>query len=140
MKLCQGNRQVAQSAAEAAIAFNYNIGPLALKPQEWLSTLLAIHGQQRKAEAIASIRVEDLQPYTLEHYDRQTVTLCNVDDEQIMVRRTSYFNIQTSILKDRDTNGCIGNYAKYDGEWYPSSDKVKTQLKDSYFVYVFSDD
>lgn len=44
MDLCQGNRQVAQSAAEASIAFRYQVGPLALKPQEWLAALLNVHG------------------------------------------------------------------------------------------------
>ncbi len=49
MDLCRGNRQVAQSAAEASIAFRYQVGPLALKPQEWLAALLTIHGHADKA-------------------------------------------------------------------------------------------
>lgn len=61
--LCRGNRQVAQSAAEASIAFRYQVGPLALKPQEWLSALLTVHGHADKAAAVAAIVAKDLEPY-----------------------------------------------------------------------------
>ena len=118
LKLCQGNRQVAQSAAEAAIAFKYNIGPLALKPQEWLEAILTIHGQKAKAEAVASIEAKEIEPYTIESYDRESVTLRSIDDEQMRIRRTSYFQVQTTLLKDKAINGCIGSYAQYNGEWY----------------------
>ena len=54
----------------------------------------------------------------MEHYDRQTVTLRNVDDELMTVRRTEYFHVQTTLLKSPDTEGCVGSYARYSGEWY----------------------
>ena len=60
MELCQYNRQVAQSAAEAAIAFNYQVGPLALLPKEWLSTLLIVHDQPEKAGNVGTILTRDL--------------------------------------------------------------------------------
>lgn len=50
MDLCLGNRQVAQSAAEASIAFRYQVDPLALKPQEWLAALLTVHGQPTRLQ------------------------------------------------------------------------------------------
>lgn len=118
MDLCQGNRQVAQSAAEAAIAFRYQVGPLALKPQEWLSALLNVHGHADKAATVASIVAKGLEPYVLEHFDRQSVTLRTIDDELIQVRRTEYFHVQTSLLKSPDTEGCVGSYALYNDEWY----------------------
>ena len=118
MDLCQGNRQVAQSAAEASIAFRYLIGPLALKPQEWLAALLTVHGHADKAANVATIVAKELEPYVLERYDRQSVTLRNVDDELMIVRRTPYFNVQTTLLKSPDTEGCVGSYARYNGEWY----------------------
>ena len=118
MDLCRGNRQVAQSAAEASIAFRYQVGPLALKPQEWLAALLTVHGHADKAANVATIEAKELEPYVLEHYDRQTVTLRNVDDELMTVRRTEYFHVQTTLLKSSDTEGCIGSYARYNGEWY----------------------
>ena len=118
MDLCQGNRQVAQTAAEASIAFRYQVGPLALKPQEWLSALLTVHGHTDKAAAVAAIVAKDLEPYVLERYDRQTVTLRSVDDELMTVRRTEYFHVQTTLLKSLDTEGCVGSYARYNGEWY----------------------
>ena len=34
------------------------------------------------------------------------------------IRRTSYFQVQTTLLKDKAINGCIGSYARYEGEWY----------------------
>ena len=116
--LCRGNRQIAQSAAEASIAFRYQVGPLALKPQEWLAALLTIHGHADMAANVATIVAKELEPYVLEHYDRQTVTLCNVDDELMTVRRTEYFHVQTTLLKSPDTEGCVGSYARYNGEWY----------------------
>ena len=118
MDLCQGNRQVAQSAAEASIAFRYQVGPLALKPQEWLAALLTVHGHADKAANVATIVAKELEPYVLERYDRQSVTLRNVDDELMSVRRTPYFNVQTTLLKSPDTEGCVGSYARYNGEWY----------------------
>ena len=118
MDLCQGNRQVAQSAAEASIAFRYQVGPLALKPQEWLAALLTVHGHADKAVNVATIVAKELEPYILERYDRQSVTLRNVDDELMTVRRTPYFNVQTTLLKSPDTEGCVGSYARYNGEWY----------------------
>ena len=118
MDLCRGNRQVAQSAAEASIAFRYQVGPLALKPQEWLSALLTVHGHADEAAAVAAIVAKDLEPYVLERYDRQTVILRSVDDELMTVRRTPYFQVQTTLLKSPDTEGCVGSYAQYDGEWY----------------------
>lgn len=118
MDLCQGDRQVAQSAAEASIAFRYQVGPLALKPQEWLSALLFVHGHADKASAVASIVAKQLEPYVLERYDRQSVTLRNVDDELITVRRTPYFHVQTTLLKSKETEGCVGSFAQYNGEWY----------------------
>ena len=54
----------------------------------------------------------------MEHYDRQTVILRNVDDELLTVRRTEYFHVQTPLLKSPDTEGCVGSYAQYNGEWY----------------------
>ena len=116
--LCRGNRQIAQSAAEASIAFRYQVGPLALKPQEWLAALLTVHGHADKAANVATIEAKELEPYVLEHYDRQTVTLRNVDDELMTVRRTEYFHVQTTLLKSPDTEGCVGSYARYNGEWY----------------------
>ena len=118
MDLCRGNRQVAQSAAEASIAFRYQVGPLALKPQEWLAALLTVHGHADKAANVATIIAKELEPYVLEHYDRQSVTLRSVDDELMTVRRTPYFNVQTTLLKSPDTEGCVGSYAWYNGEWY----------------------
>ena len=118
MDLCRGNRQVAQSAVEASIAFRYQVGPLALKPQEWLAALLTVHGHADKAANVATIEAKELEPYVLEHYDRQTVTLRNVDDELMTVRRTEYFHVQTTLLKSPDTEGCVGSYARYNGEWY----------------------
>lgn len=118
MDLCQGNRQVAQTAAEASIAFRYQVGPLALKPQEWLSALLTVHGHTDKAAAVAAIVAKDLEPYVLERYDSQTVTLRSVDDELMTVRRTPYFQVQTTLLKSPGTEGCVGSYAQYNGEWY----------------------
>lgn len=118
MDLCRGNRQVAQSAAEASIAFRYQVSPLALKPQEWLAALLTVHGHADKAANVATIEAKELEPYVLERYDRQTVTLRNVDDELMTVRRTEYFHVQTTLLKSPDTEGCVGSYARYNGEWY----------------------
>lgn len=118
MDLCRGNRQVAQSAAESSIAFRYQVGPLALKPQEWLAALLIVHGHADKAANVATIVAKELEPYVLERYDRKSVTLRNVDDELIIVRRTPYFNVQTTLLKSPDTEGCVGSYARYNGEWY----------------------
>ena len=118
MDLCRGNRQIAQSAAEASIAFRYQVGPLALKPQEWLAALLTVHGHADKAANVATIVAKELEPYVLECYDRQTVTLRNVDDELMTVRRTEYFHMQTTLLKSPDTEGCVGSYALYSGEWY----------------------
>ena len=118
MDLCRGNRQVAQSAAEASIAFRYQVGPLALKPQEWLAALFNVHGHADKAANVATIVAKELEPYVLERYDRQSVTLRNVDDELMTVRRTPYFNVQTTLLKSPDTEGCVGSYARYNGEWY----------------------
>ena len=118
MELCQDNRQAAQSAAEAAIAFDYNVGPLALKPQEWLEAILNTHGQKAKAQAVAAIEAKDIEPYTLESYDRESVTLRSIDNEQMRIKRNSYFYVQTTMLKDKDINGCVGCYAKYDGDWY----------------------
>lgn len=118
MDLCRGNRQVAQSAVEASIAFRYQVGPLALKPQEWLAALLTVHGHADKAVNVATIVAKELEPYVLERYDRKSVTLRNVDDELIIVRRTPYFNVQTTLLKSPDTEGCVGSYARYNGEWY----------------------
>ena len=34
------------------------------------------------------------------------------------VRRTEYFHVQTTLLKSPDTEGCVGSYARYNGEWY----------------------
>ena len=62
MDLCRGNRQVAQSAAEASIAFRYQVGPLALKPQEWLAALLTVHGHADKAANVATIEAKELDP------------------------------------------------------------------------------
>lgn len=118
MELCRNNRQVAQSAAEAAIAFRYNVGPLALKPQEWLEAILTIHGQKAKAQAVATIEAKDMEPYTMESFDRESVTLRSINDEQMRIRRNEYFQVQTTLLKDKAINGCVGSYAKYDGEWY----------------------
>ncbi|MDD6892276.1 MAG: DUF3843 family protein [Bacteroidales bacterium] len=118
MDLCRSNRQVARSAAEASIAFRYQVGPLALKPQEWLSALLIVHGHTDKAAAVAAIVAKDLEPYVLERYDRQSVTLRSVDDELMTVRRTPYFQVQTTLLKSPDTEGCVGSYARYNDEWY----------------------
>ena len=50
MDLCRGNRQIAQSAAEASMAFRYQVGPLALKPHEWLAALLIVHGQPTRLQ------------------------------------------------------------------------------------------
>ena len=116
MDLCQGNRQIAQSAAEASIAFRYQVGPLALILQEWLAALLTVHGHTEKAANVATIEAKELEPYVLEHYDRQTVTLRNVDDELMTVRRTEYFHVQTTLLKSPDTESCVGSYAQYNGE------------------------
>ena len=118
MDLCRGNRQVAQSAAEASIAFRYQVGPLALMPQEWLAALLTVHGHADKAANVATIEAKKLEPYVLERYDRQSVTLRNVDGELMTVRRTEYFHVQTTLLKSPDTEGCVGSYARYSGEWY----------------------
>lgn len=54
----------------------------------------------------------------MEHYDRQTITLRNVDDELMTVRRNEYCHVQTTLFKSPDTEGCLGSYAQYNGEWY----------------------
>ena len=64
-----------------------------------------------KAANVATIEAKELEPYVLEHYDRQTVTLRNIDDELMTVRRTEYFHVQTPLLKSPDTEGCVGSYA-----------------------------
>ena len=114
--MCRGNRQIAQSAAEASIAFRFQVGPLALKPQKWLAALLTVHGHAEKAANVATIEAKELEPYVWERYDRQTVTLSNVDDELMTARRTEYFHVQTTLLKSPDTESCVGSDARYNGE------------------------
>lgn len=116
MDYCRGNVQVAQQAAEVAIAFHHKIGPLALKPQEWLAALLTVHGQKEKADAIAGIKAKDAEPYILENFNPKSITLRNVDDELITIARTKYFKLPNSLLRDSD--GCVGCYACYQGEWF----------------------
>jgi len=118
MKLCKGLSSVAQTAALADVAFNHRIGPLALKPQEWLAALLRVHRQEDKAAAVDSIVNRELEPYSLESFDDNVVTLRDVDGNLMTLRRTKYLNADDSVLKGKDINGCIGTFALYNGEWF----------------------
>ncbi len=118
MELSQGRSSVAQTAALAEVAFNHRIGPLALKPQEWLAALLHVHGQEDKAAAIGSITNKEMEPYFLESYDDKFVSLRDVDGNLMMLHRTKYLNADDSVLKGKDIGGCIGTFAFYNGEWF----------------------
>lgn len=118
LELCHGDVSVAQTAVGAAVAFNYRIGPLALKPQEWLASLLRIHGQNEKADAVGSIVSRKLEPYSLEGFDARTITLRDSGGMPLTLRRTKYLDETDSLLGSKDVNGCVGTFALYDGEWY----------------------
>ena len=118
MELCHGQSSVAQTAAMADVAFNHRIGPLALKPQEWLAALLRVNGQEDKAAAVASIVNRQLEPYSLESFDDKVVTLRDVEGNLVTLHRTKYFDVGDSTMKGKGTNGCIGTFAFYNGEWF----------------------
>ena len=118
MELSHGLPSVAQTAAMADVAFNHRIGPLALKPQEWLAALLRVHGQEDKASAVGSIISKELEPYTLVSFDDKVVSLRDVDGNLMTLRRTKYLNADDRVLKGKDTCGCIGTFAFYNGEWF----------------------
>ena len=118
MELCHGQSSLARTAAMADVAFNHRIGPLALMPQEWLAALLRVHGQDDKAAAVASIVNRKLEPYSLESFDDKVVTLRDVDGNMMTLHRTKYFDVGDSTMKGKGTNGCIGTFAFYNGEWF----------------------
>lgn len=113
---CRGNSEVSRQAAEVAISFFHKIGPLALKPQEWLSALLSVHGHKDKAKVVAAIEADDAEPYLLLDYDPKSFTLRNSEGKTLNVRRTDYCKIPNHLLRNCD--GCVGCYARYNEEWF----------------------
>lgn len=106
--------------SESLSAFNQKIGPLALEPREWLALFLEDVGKKKEAEDVRQIYCSDVEPFQLVSYDKKSVRFRNWKGEEFSVRRTDMFRVPESQLKDPETNGSIGTFARYRGEWFLS--------------------
>lgn len=101
--------------AQNIVAFNYKVGPLALKPQEWLAAMLRSNGQAQVSTdvektvmlwpAICDVLSNDDKLLVLKNYEGQIITIrrdehCEIGEEQL-----------------HNCKQTIGSYALYRGHW-----------------------
>lgn len=108
----------AHYGAECLMAFNQKIGPLALEPKEWMSLFLRIARQKDKVADVEALEATDVHPFLLQSYDKEKVVLTDWEDKDMTICRTDMFHVPERMLEDTETNGCLGSYAKYRGEWF----------------------
>lgn len=101
---------------ESLMAYNANIGPLRLKPQQWLAAILRAGGNGDAAQKVESQRVKDFQMYKIESVgDDGSITFADTDGEVFTVSGKELNNPQDDCYK---RHCVIASFVEYGGEWH----------------------
>ena len=110
------------------IKFEDRIGPLALKPYEWLQQLAVTTGHDDVASLLKEIEVLPMDTYKYKSGDEDPLTLENTHGKVIKVSQEE-LNLKPEVLKQH--NGCVAGFVYYKGEWRQLTDEdfEKTKAK-----------
>jgi len=112
------------------IKFEDRIGPLALKPYEWLQQLAVTTGHDDVASLLKEIEVLPMDTYKYKSGDEDPLTLENTHGKVIKVSQEE-LNLKPEVLKQH--NGCVAGFVYYKGEWRLNGVLVPLQLTDEDF-------
>lgn len=110
--------------------FFNNIGPLALKPYEWLGQLATTTGHDNIAAMISEIETIKPDTYKYTPTDDDPLTLENLHGKVIKVSREE-LNMDDRIINSH--NGLIASFVFFKGEWRLNGVLMPLQLSDSQF-------
>ena len=106
------------------IKFEDRIGPLALKPYEWLQQLAVTTGHDDVASLLKEIEVLPMDTYKYKSGDEDPLTLENTHGKVIKVSQEE-LNLKPEVLKQH--NGCVAGFVYYKGEWRLNGELVPLQ-------------
>ena len=127
------NVEMKQYFVITGIKFEDRIGPLALKPYEWLQQLAETTGNDDVAAQLKEIEVLPMDTYQFTSGDEDPLTLENTHGKVIKVSLAE-LNLKPEVLKQH--NGCVAGFVFYKGEWRLNGVLVPLQLSADDFEKV----
>ena len=95
--------------------FAYKIGPLALYPKDYLVAMMRSFKMEKQAEFVDQIEVLKMKYYLFERTDGRTLTLKDINDEELQISRDE-ITLSDKELKKYDGMG--GSFVYFKGEWH----------------------
>ena len=102
---------------ESTLPYTCNVGPLALKPQQWLAMTLRANGKVEAAEKVENQKAKEYKPYKVVNVDDdKNVTFEDVDGEEFTVENKE-LNLMPDATIAKGWSG-ISAFVEYDGAWH----------------------
>ena len=133
------NASMKQYVILSDMKFTYHVGPLALKPYQWLGRLAKVTGHDDVAKMTGDIDVLGTDTYKYK-YDEASedspVTLENTHGKVIEVSRKE-LNLDPKVLQMH--NGCVAAFVFYKGEWRLNGVIAPLELAEGDFEAIRND-
>lgn len=109
---------VIEYLTESFLGVYEKTGPLAQKPQEWISRMLESWNMKEEAEAVARMDAREIQPYLIVRCDEDKVFLEDWREEHFELSISDMLQVQPEMVARQKV--MIGALVKYKGKWYPN--------------------
>lgn len=101
---------------ECLLAYTGKIGPLRLKPQEWMAAILRANGNDEAAQKVENQRQMDYRMYKIESTDDdRSMTFRDITGETFTVTADELNHPQNECYQRK---GIVASFVEYDGAWH----------------------
>lgn len=102
---------------EGNFPYMFTVGPLKLKPQQWLGMVLRANGNEEAAKRVEVQKYKEYKPYKIVKIDDKiNVTFEDVDGEQFFVENTELNMMPDAPMAEGNLG--ISAFVEYDGAWH----------------------
>ena len=101
---------------ESLLAYTSEIGPLRLKPQEWMAAILRANGNDEAADKVENQRLLDYRMYKIDNVDDdRSMTFKDISGETFTVTARELNDPQDECYQRK---GIVAAFVEYDGAWH----------------------
>lgn len=124
---------VVEYMAESFLGVYEKTGPLALKPQVWISRMLEFWGMNDEANAVKQMEARELQPYRIVASDDEKVQLEDWLGQRFELMISDMLQVKADkVAKEKVM---LGSLVKYKDRWYPNGGVSWLKQEDKFLKY-----
>lgn len=124
---------VIEYMAESFLGVYEKTGPLALKPQVWISRMLEYWGMNDEANAVKQMEARELQPYRVVASDEEKIQLEDWLGERSELMISDMLQVRADMVAKQKV--MLGSLVKYKGRWYPNGGVSWLKQEDNFLKY-----